>query len=231
MATTKPVRESDLYPRVEKWMRSTLSCFATGINTGTRHGRIDVAGLRDVGGDLSGKCELIAIEVKAGRQPFATAAGQAYGYSVYADLTYLADLRPAGKDFSDAERAIAARLKIGLIALRGNGRIAEVQTSPLHEPIEGLRLQVIEAMGHAVCSVCSAVFRRGEDGREFANVKRAGVNPGAVKKAVAEGKGYVYWLQEASGRDKKQRSLMYRRRYVCPDCVWNLFRDFAPDAE
>ncbi len=41
-------------------------CFKTGLNTGLKYGRIDVVGVRDIGDDLSGEVEIIAIEVKRG---------------------------------------------------------------------------------------------------------------------------------------------------------------------
>jgi hypothetical protein len=49
------VAEFDLYPKVEAWLKHRQRCFATGINTGLKASRIDVVGLRDVGGDLSGR--------------------------------------------------------------------------------------------------------------------------------------------------------------------------------
>ena len=59
--------ESALYPYVEKWMKKHFLCFKTGINVGLAYSRVDVLGVRDVGGDLSGEVESIAIEVKRGR--------------------------------------------------------------------------------------------------------------------------------------------------------------------
>jgi len=229
----KPVREADLYPVVEKWMRARWKCFAAGKNVGTRLGRIDVAGIRDIGGDLSGQTEVISIEVKAGTQVFTTAAGQASGYSVYADRVYLADYRPARTGYSDDEIAIAGKLGIGLLLIRPNHRINVVQTSPLHEPLEGLRRRVVQAMGHADCSLCNAVFELVDsDGpSKVPHVVRAGAKPGALRKAVRAEKGYVWWLDELGNRDTRGRDQTYHRRYLCPDCTWNLFRDFTPDGD
>src|SRR5687768_3129010 len=117
--------ERDLYPKVQRWMEKQQGCFVSGINTGISHGRIDVVGLRDIGGNLSGKAEVVSVEVKAGRQPFATAAGQAYGYTAYADRAYLADYRTASPPFRTGEVAIASRLGIGLLAIRARGPIQE----------------------------------------------------------------------------------------------------------
>jgi hypothetical protein len=52
-----------------------------------------VIGIRDIGGDFSGEVETIAVEVKRGSTPFVNACGQAFGYSVYSNRVYLADLR------------------------------------------------------------------------------------------------------------------------------------------
>ena len=70
----KSLKEKSLYPVVERWLKRHYRCFATGTNTGLRYSRIDVVGIRDVGGDLSGEVESIAVEVKRGTQPFATAS-------------------------------------------------------------------------------------------------------------------------------------------------------------
>src|SRR5437764_15255149 len=85
--------ENTLYPYVERWLKRHFLCFRTAINKGLRHSRIDVVGVRDIGGDLSGDVETIAVEVKRGLFPFATASGQTLGYNVYANRVYLADVR------------------------------------------------------------------------------------------------------------------------------------------
>lgn len=82
--------ELKLYPPVAKWLERYKGCFATGTNTGLRWARIDVIGLRDIGGHLSGSTEVIAIEVKRDGVSFGNALGQAHSYSVYADRCYLA---------------------------------------------------------------------------------------------------------------------------------------------
>lgn len=62
--------EKDYYEPVGKWAKRSLGCFHYGIDKGLRHGRIDVIGLRDAGGRLSGRAEVVAIEVKRGNAPF-----------------------------------------------------------------------------------------------------------------------------------------------------------------
>jgi len=102
-------KEKTLYPMVERWLRRHFACFRTSVNKGLRHSRIDVVGVRDVGGDLSGEIETIAIEVKRGSFPFANACGQTLGYNVYANRVYLADVRE--QSFSREERQIASHLQ------------------------------------------------------------------------------------------------------------------------
>ncbi len=57
--------ETKLYPTVERYVRRRFECFATGVNRGTKFGRVDIVGVRDVGRDLAGSYEVIGVEVKA----------------------------------------------------------------------------------------------------------------------------------------------------------------------
>lgn len=75
------------------------------------------------------------MEVEAGTQVFATAAGKAHGYSVMADRCYLADLRDGSQPFTDVELLIAGRLGVGLAAIRSKGRVDEIVTAPPNEPM------------------------------------------------------------------------------------------------
>lgn len=90
----KAPRESSLYPIVERWMKRHFLCFKTGVDTGLKHSRVGVVGVRDIGGDLSGDVETIAVEVKKTGSPFATTSGQTLGYNVYANRVYFAESRP-----------------------------------------------------------------------------------------------------------------------------------------
>lgn len=216
------VSEAELYPVVERWVKRHFGCWQTGTNTGPRVGRIDVAGVRDIGGDLSGRSEVIAVEVKAGRQVFATSAGQAHGYSVMADRCYLADLRSGATPFSEDEILIASRLRVGLAAIRGSGRIDEVLTAPVNEPIEELRLQVVEKLGLALCALCGILFRRGTSAYDWSGVIKSGQRS-RLSTAAAKSKGYMWWLHTAAAeRDRKKRDLVYWRRYLCSDCAQEL---------
>ncbi len=219
------------YGRVAKWLKTQYQCFATKTDVGIRYGRIDVVGLRDIGGELSGSGEIVSIEVKPGRKPFATAAGQARGYSVYAQRCFLADVRPTRPAFTDDELEIATQLGIGLIAIDRRG-ITEVLSSPRNTPVERLQLLVIERVGYSLCAVCRSFFSRGEKGSYWRGLTRSTPNAGPVK-AAEQGRGYVYWLDEVAKRSRRRRSgssaLVFHRRYLCPDCVENLFGEVADE--
>lgn len=219
--------EKDLYPHVERWVKHHYKCWATGINTGVRSGRIDVVGVRDVGGDLSGRSEVIAVEVKAGTQVFTTAAGQAHGYSVMADRCYLADKRSGSSPFDPAELRIAEKLGIGLLAIRGNNKTELILSAPPCDPIDELRLQVVEKLGLADCSLCGTLFRRGtcESPTSWTGVVRAVREQNDLAQAARQERGYMWWLTVAAeARDQKGRKQDYWRRYLCHDCAWALAR-------
>src|ERR1022692_4799824 len=144
MAFSKNDQESRLYPIVEKWMMKRFRCFKAGINVGLKYSRVDVLGVRDVGGRLSGDIETIAIEVKKGSGLFATASGQALGYQVYVNRVYLAASPENG--FNPSEVEIASHLGIGLIQIKGTA-CREVLSSHHHTPISRMALEVAEKLG------------------------------------------------------------------------------------
>ena len=166
------VLEKDYYPLVKRWLERHFGCFTTAVNRGLRHGRIDVIGVRDVGGDLSGAIETIGIEVKRGSFPFANACGQTLGYNVFVNRVYLADVRNDG--FSPEEILIASHLGIGLIRIRKR-TCTEVLSSPLYTPLENLNLRLLEKLCLGRCQLCSSFFEIGEltnQHNRFGNLSR-----------------------------------------------------------
>ena len=225
MKTMRP-KEDSLYPVVERWMKRHFRCFATGINTGLRHSRIDVVGIRDTGGDLSGEVESIAIEVKRGTEPFATASGQTLGYRVYVNRVYLADYRD--HPFSPEEMAIANHLGIGLILINGRS-CTEVLSSPHYRPMAGLHLRLLERLALGTCQFCNAVFRIGSPKTNtFSNLAREN-----MKKALNDNKGLMFWNREVAERKNRlglrtsEDGSTFERRFICPDCVANFLSQFA----
>lgn len=227
----RPVAEKELYPVVERWLRRRFKCFQTDINRGLSHGRIDVVGVRDMGGDLSGEIETIAVEVKRGTSPFANACGQTLGYKVYANRVYLADLR--SEPFTSAQMHIASHLGIGLIQIK-QGRCAEVVSSPVYEPIEQLHLRLLEALRLGRCQLCASVFNIGRDGEggKFSNLSR-----GDIHKAIASERGLMFWNNEVADRKRKLRVRLsphgttYERRFICPDCICSVAGQLVPEYE
>lgn len=220
-------REAIHYPTVAAWLRRRRSCFKTAINTGLQHSRIDVVGVRDVGGDLSGEIETISVEVKRGSAPFATATGQALGYRVYANRIYLADVR--SKPFDQNEVEIASHLGVGLIRISGN-RCFEELSSPYYKPITRMNLLLVEKLGLAHCKLCASFFEITPLPKKnlYANVTREN-----VRKAVREGKGIWFWNWEMGERKKRlgireTRFDTVERRFICKDCVRTVLSQFLP---
>lgn len=210
-------REEQLYGRVEDWLRRSYRCFHTVQNKGLTHSRVDVCGMRDIGGDLECDVELVGVEVKRGNQPFATCAGQAAGYRVYAHRVYLAEFRP--EPFTRTEQEIAAYLGVGLLHLTSSRRVLEALTAPRQEPVRKLSLQLFEKLGYASCRVCGTAFRMNPKGTN----PWVGIGRQNLKKSLESGGAYMYWVKEVSDR-KRRRGLENRkgiseRRYICPYCV------------
>jgi hypothetical protein len=225
MPTTRP-KESDLYPIVQKWMVKHFRCFKARENIGLKDSRVDVVGVRDVGGVLSGEVEIIAIEVKRGSGQFATASGQALGYQVYANRVYLADVRETA--FKPSEIEIASHLGIGLIQIKGR-KCQEVLSSPYHRPITRMALELMERMTLGKCSICGTFFETGVPRNQWSNLSRE-----KFPKAVDQGKGLMFWNRELAERKSRlgirvtKDGETYERRFVCPDCILNVFAQIAP---
>lgn len=220
MAKKKIPLEKTYYPLVARWLKRHFLCFKLAINKGLRYGRIDVVGIRDIGGDLSSDVETIAVEVKRGKTPFANACGQTFGYSVYANRVYLADLRE--ERFSQDETFIASNLGIGLIQIKGK-KCAEVLSSPFYRPIPRMQLRLFEALRLGKCQLCDSIFQIGspEGGNAYSNVTREN-----IKRAVEEEKGLMFWNREVAERKRrlglrgsKDDTTTWERRFFCPDCV------------
>ncbi len=217
-------KEAKLYPIVEKWMTKQFQCFKTAKNTGLKQGRIDVVGVRDVGGALAGDIETISIEVKRGTEAFATASGQALGYKIYANRVYLADIR--SDSFSHDEINIASHLGIGLIQIK-NRKCHEILSSPFYAPMISHNLALLEGFALGKCQSCGSFFETGDMknrlGR-FNNLSRV------MKTAFDQEKGFLFWNYEVGKRKNrtgvkliKNDDDVYDRRFICPDCVWTFY--------
>lgn len=220
-------REAAHYPTVASWLARYRSCFKTAINTGLQHSRIDVVGVRDVGGDLSGEIETISVEVKRGNGPFATATGQALGYRVYANRIYLAEVR--ARPFEQSEVEIASHLGVGLIRINGR-RCFEELSSPYYKPITRMSLLLVEKLGLAHCQFCGSFFEIAPLPKKnlYANVTREN-----LRKAARDGKGIWFWNWEMGERKKRlgvreTRFDTVERRFICKDCVRTVLSQLLP---
>ena len=224
--------EKSLYPAVERWLQKHFACFKTAVNKGLRYGRIDVIGVRDVGGDLSGAIETIGIEVKRGSFPFSNACGQTLGYKVYVNRVYLADLRDEG--FTHDEIQIASHLGIGLVQIRGI-RCTEVLSSPFYTPIEKLSLRLLETLHLGRCQLCTSFFETGSTAsinNRFSKLARED-----LQRAIRQEKGLMFWNRELGERKARlgirenKDGTTYERRFICPDCVYYVLSQFLPYGE
>lgn len=222
----KKIRESDLYSVVEKWLTENHLCFKTDKNKGLRkYSIIDVIGVTDVGGDLSGEVETIAVEVKRGNQPFAKASGQALAYKIYANRIYLADLRD--NHFSPDEIYIASHIGIGLIQIQDH-ECTEVLSSPYYKPIEKLNLMLLENLALGKCQLCGCFFGIGDiEQNKFTKLARE-----KFGKAMKDGKGLMFWNREVnerklkSGIETRDSKFTHETRFICPDCISYFFSQF-----
>jgi len=211
-------KEHTLYPIVATWMKKNFLCFKTAINKGLKYSRIDIVGVRDVGGDLSGEIETIGIEVKRGASPFATASGQTLGYRVYADRVYLADVREIA--FTPDEINIASHLGIGLIQIKKR-KCIEVLSSPVYKPNVRLNHELLEKLAIGKCQLCNSFFSIGEvESNRWAYLSREN-----IKHAVRDDKGLMFWNREVADRKRKlgltkaKEDSTFERRFICPECV------------
>ena len=125
--------EKELYSFVADFLQEAFDCFyVKATPTGTKHGLIDVVGLRQSSGKYGGSSEVIAVEVKSTGDRFLNSAGQALGYSVMADRCYLA---VGGETVGEEKRELAAQLNIGLIHISARRRCRIILTSPDRMPV------------------------------------------------------------------------------------------------
>jgi hypothetical protein len=202
------MRERNLYPILQEFLKDKLGCFHVARTTGTRYGAIDVVGLRQSSGKYGGNAEVIAVEVKASGSRFLNSAGQVLGYSVMADRCYLA--LPGLVDESEPlESEFAAQLNNGLLRVGPGKKCEVVVTSPQHRPLRAQKLALIRTLGFIECAMCGTL-------RAASSIIIGKTRKGALQAAAQKGKGFRYLLSNidaARGEDGDER------RYLCRDRV------------
>lgn len=225
---SKP-KESDLYEPVRKWLlrKTGLNCdSAPTPNRGVRHARPDVTGIRHAGGHLRGDFELISVEVKPSNARFVVSAGQASAYRLFADRAYLACYFEKGS-FEDDDFEIASHLGIGLIRIDSKLRCHRESRAPVAAPIPRKRQELLEHLGFVVCQLCEVAFPLSGDLEDLETNKTRGVedgDTGDASTALEKKAGYRFWNYTwAEQKGRLRNEWAYDRRYLCPDCIANLF--------
>ncbi|MCX6818437.1 MAG: hypothetical protein NT129_00355 [Candidatus Aenigmarchaeota archaeon] len=210
------VKESELWPKVEKFVKSHFGCFVTEIDKGLMEfGKPDVAGVKRFIKDEGSTNEVIVVEVKNGSSGFCKKVGQALGYSIFAHRCYLAVYFKNREKFSEDQKSLANKLGVGLIEIRKNCR--EILTSPFHEPMEHFLLPFIDKLGVAKCVICNNFFEIKsqvlcrEDSIESRNK--------SLQKAINKDKSYKYFLFNLANEIMDKRSYVYTSRCICSDCI------------
>lgn len=222
--------ESKLYPRVEKFVRSDFGCNVVESQVGTKLGRIDIVGLREIPGDFESATEIIGIEVKEEHAAFLNSIGQALAYSVYAHNCYLAVRMRRQRHFEPAEMRIAAQFGVGLIEIRAKS-MTVVLTSRRFTPEDQNILQIFSKLGVFRCVLCRATYPE----KEVSSINAQGeIAPseesqylGILAKAIRMRKNAQYWLHELAAQRKDRRRYVYDIRYLCKDCL-SIFASLLP---
>lgn len=210
--------EKSYYPIVAKFLSQQHQCFRTATNEGLKHSRADVIGIRDIGGDLTGEIETIIVEVKRGSEGFATASGQTFGYTVYANRVYLADKRHDG--FTSEEIQIASHLGIGLICINPKNKCSIILTSPYYKPLIRFNALLLEKLRLGKCQLCESYVEIGDERSRYSYVTKEKIN-----KALEEEKGVVFWNRHLNIRKEElgvrvsKNNTTFERRFLCADCV------------
>ncbi len=207
------MKEEILYDSVETLLKeSSFRCFRTGQKKGTMFlGYADVIGVRDIGGDIQGELEIVAVEVKLGFDYFGRHLGQSLGYSIFANRCYLAIKCENEASFNIEHKELATRLGVGLIKITnkwGDWRAEEVLSSAQHVPIGPLKETLLrKAVGLVKCCICGFYVEQGKTSESW-------------KKALKNGRTFISWRKPDwdllfSRREKED----WRRMYVCHDCL------------
>jgi len=219
----KRFNEQVLYAYVEDFLKGEIfGCFKAEQRIGTSFiGIADVVGVREIGGDVRGDIEVIAVEVKSSPRIFGKILGQALGYSLFAHKCYLAVRLTDYKHFSLEQKELATRLGVGLIEIkkfRSDWKCFHVLSSKNHSPHpHQMETLLRRGLGVIRCGFCGIfVDMEGEKITDSWDVARE------------EGKMYLMWRKPKRkllfSRRKKQD---WRRLYVCKDCVEELWTGLA----
>lgn len=226
----KVATEASLYRRVETFAEKTFGCRFVKQQVGTHLGKIDVAGVQELRGDLESDSEIVAIEVKEEGAAFLNAMGQATAYSVYAHRCYLAVRKRYRNRFSPEEMQVAGQFGVGLIEIGTNAMSVRL-TSRRFAPENRYVLQIIHKLGLFRCSLCRAVYEDKEateiNPRSPINLAVSPKYFGQLAKVITRRRNAKYYLYELHSQREDPRSYVWDRRYLCKDCI-SIFASLVP---
>jgi hypothetical protein len=223
-------KEKPLYDQVARFTEDSFNCNAVKQQVGTRHGRIDVVGLREVHTDYLSSPEVIGIEVKEEASTFLSSLGQAFAYSVFAHQCYLAVRKRHSNAFTPDEMRIAAKLGVGLIKIKARSCVL-VQSSRLFEPEPRYVAHLLKKMGYFQCALCGGTYK--QENMTYASSRAIDLtdnprNLGNFRKAIIKRRNFQFYLfQLYQERRTEDRYYVWDRRFMCKDCI-SLFASLMP---
>jgi hypothetical protein len=153
------IKEKELYPFVEEFIRKRYNCFMTYGEIGVEGiGYPDVFGVHHTNLEKT-DVETIAVEVKTRKSSTCADFGQAKGYCVYHDKVYFASL----DEFSNEDKEIAKYLGIGLIGItkQESGYLCDEVLKPsTNTPIKRLQNKILEKRKILACQACKVIQER-----------------------------------------------------------------------
>jgi hypothetical protein len=119
---------------------------------------------------------------------------------------------------------LAERLGIGLIRIDKNLSVSLVSTPRRTQPEENFKLRVAVQLGYVRCVMCATFFPCHDGKKYWGNLQRHISNRQKMLESIEQGKGLVYWPDDASGQDpthsvRHSDDRLYNRRFLCNTCA------------
>lgn len=186
-------------------------------NTGDRHLRADVVGIKNVGNNYVDQLEIAAVEVKEEGKIKQRDINQAYGYSSFAHKCYLATTA----DIGDEELTKLNRLGIGLIRIKKRGRPQESLTPKLMTPDNATMLNFLNSLWINQCTICKCYhFNWKKTNAAGKTIEKSNYN--AVRDA--QFKVSIDNLDPFDSLKKKELDKIHKiYRHVCKTCLEEFF--------
>lgn len=162
--------EADLYPCIRKWLqRDGYYCGDDQarddgsrrwwVDIGTRRTRLDVVGVKSIGGRHHDDIELVGVEVKKHERATIQDINQALGYRRFVDRVYFATPGPYRNEVVQE----AVRFGIGLLSIDRSGKkwkVRVVLTAMVNTPHLERRAELMTKLWIGKCRLCGLFFER-----------------------------------------------------------------------